>query len=657
MKKFIILPIILGIAPSVFSQSDVVIPAGKPSPKVSPKVIDISTLNPQWSVATGKGKSMPENPQMQFITLQGPKNDLKPGGLLPTPIGSRLDTRFPGVQDGRFVPPDLDLAVGAVWTISTANSSLAIIKKDGTGKVQTQMETFFASVRQTNFLYDPKCYYDAFAKRFFVLCDELNESSSVSNLLIGVSQTEDPNGKWNLYKFNVAASINGTNSWLDYPGFGCNQDTMMLSGNMFAFNGGFTGSRILVVPKAPLLTGQPANFTPFDNLGAFTPQPARAGDATSNSMYALGLTNNSTFRAFAVTGGASASPTIVAQSVSIPATPPLQGDIIGPGNTPIDVFDGRPFGAYYRNGNALTAHTVGNGPNRTAVRWYEFNVAGWPGSGTPKLAQSGQIAGNPGESYHMPAIAKNSLGDITVLFNRTSNTIMADMMFSARTATTVAGQMGAPVLLASSNSTLGGSNGGRWGDYFTVCLDPDDFTFWGIAEVVRSNRWESEIQKWVVSVPNNQTGGLLPTSVSTFAGVLKSGTLTAVQYQDGVVYDVSSSPQTGLGQVAGIQTNFLGPVDTSKLTSATLEGVLVGTGNVTIQIYIADKNGQFSTPIRTVNLTAGTKFSVDMPGGVAAFMAADRSMKVLVRAVTPVQRNVMPSIFSLKLDLVRMLVR
>ena len=120
---------------------------------------------------------------------------------------------------------------------------------------------------------------------------------------------------------------------------------------------------------------------------------------------------------------------------------------------------------------------------------------------------------------------------------------------------------------------------------------------------------------------------------------------------------MTSAPQSGLGQVAAILTGFTGPSDTSKLSGATLEGVMVGNQAVTVQFYIADKNGSLTTPIKTANLSAGQSFSIDLPGGIRQYMATDRSIKVLVRVLAPLQKGSMPPSFIEKLDMVRIVLR
>src|SRR5207342_3128426 len=80
------------------------------------------------------------------------------------------------------------------------------------------------------FLSDPKVLYDPYADRW--MSSALAQpQSSASSVLIGVSQTSDPTGVWNLYR--IDADTNNL-AWIDFPSIGFNKDWIVVSGNMFA---------------------------------------------------------------------------------------------------------------------------------------------------------------------------------------------------------------------------------------------------------------------------------------------------------------------------------------------------------------------------------------------------------------------------------------
>ena len=54
-------------------------------------------------------------------------------------------------------------------------------------------------------LTDPRIAYDPFNNRFIVCMQTV--TGSAGKLLIGVSQTSDPAGIWNLYNFNSAHTV------------------------------------------------------------------------------------------------------------------------------------------------------------------------------------------------------------------------------------------------------------------------------------------------------------------------------------------------------------------------------------------------------------------------------------------------------------------
>jgi hypothetical protein len=197
----------------------------------------------------------------------------------------------------------------------------------------------------------------------------------------------------------------------------------------------------------------------------------------------------------------------------------------------------------------------------------------WPTSGTPTVAQQGNITLNSGQWAYMPAISMNSFGDVSVIYTRSSSAIFGDLVVSTRTATDPAGQMSAPTLIRSS---LAANPFFRWGDYFTVCIDPtDDATFWGNGEVIQANgNWATEISSWTVTTGGGGGGGGVdydPTAIAAFMGVYSSGGVAEVTTSDNLFFDVDSVVNGGLGHFAAAQVDYTIVEPAQAVSSLTLK--------------------------------------------------------------------------------------
>jgi hypothetical protein len=80
-----------------------------------------------------------------------------------------------------------------------------------------------------------------------------------SGIQIGVSQTDDPGGSWNLRKVTIGAA---DSAWADHPTVGVNRFWVTVQANMFV-GVTYARSHIYVFDKASLLAGGSDGFTLF----------------------------------------------------------------------------------------------------------------------------------------------------------------------------------------------------------------------------------------------------------------------------------------------------------------------------------------------------------------------------------------------------------
>lgn len=626
---------------------------------------DFSPQIKQRNELTPRPSSPNESPAPYMV---GPANSLKAGSVT-TKNNNAPRAKFPGITFTGFVPPDPDLAVGPNHVVAVVNSDLAFFTKSTGAKTFQQSgdgNGFFTGIGvQSNFTFDPKCYFDKLSQRFFVIFLELDEGAGVSKVLVAVSDDADPNGTW--FKYRIEAKVTeGSNTWwLDYPGLAVNKDALVISGNMFPITGSGVFTSIIVIPKAPLLTGANATASYLKDTTMFTFQPARSTDASSSVMYGASAVSSTVMRLAAITN-LTGTPTMVKKDVAIPSW-------LGPNNVPagggrfLDGFEGRLYNAHFRGGRLVTAHNTRAADGRMKARWYEFSVETWPTSGNPLLRQSGDILLS-GTNTCMPAINTNSAGDISIIYTRSNGSTNPETCISSRFATDPLGTMGAPTVLATSAGTYGGVGVNRWGDYFGCEIDPvDNLTFWGIGMVgAAGGLWTTHINKWNVST--GSAGTLInPIGVTFVQGTFLAGDLNSITASDNSRYETQSilidknGNQTfdgvnATGQATSFQVDF--DLDLSAGTLSDLKAVVeahaVPTG-ATGQVFAWNwTTGTFKS-IASFGLTTADKTNnIAIPRtALSSYVGGTGNVRLLIRAFAPIRGgrpNKIPAPFAFNVD-------
>ncbi len=174
---------------------------------------------------------------------------------------SFLADSFPGI------PPDNDLAVsGGGKAVSVMNNSIAVL--DGnTGQMLNrkglmQFSSKVALFGLNDYRYDPKVMYDPEADKFISIM--LNGTDGNNYIVVGFSQTNDPAGAWNFYKFY--GNYAGDTTWFDYPSISITKDEFFFTGNMIKFSTPWqTGFKQTVIYQVDKKSG-------YDSASALTYQ-------------------------------------------------------------------------------------------------------------------------------------------------------------------------------------------------------------------------------------------------------------------------------------------------------------------------------------------------------------------------------------------------
>lgn len=169
-------------------------------------------------------------------------------------------------------PPDNYLAVSKNNTcVSVMNSFISVL--DGNTGIMTKrtgLKTMSLPVGLNNFMndyrYDPKIIYDPLEDKF--ICIMLNGVNAANYIVIGFSQSNDPKGNWNFYKFY--GDYKGDTTWFDYPAITISKNEFYFTGNKLGFNtswqAGFKNSVIYQIKKADGYAGQTLNYKIWDSI-------------------------------------------------------------------------------------------------------------------------------------------------------------------------------------------------------------------------------------------------------------------------------------------------------------------------------------------------------------------------------------------------------
>ncbi|MFY9233841.1 MAG: hypothetical protein WAO58_05195 [Fimbriimonadaceae bacterium] len=560
-------------------------------------------------------------------------------------IRGRTDKLFPGMGATGWVPPDPNIGVGPNNIVQVVNCSVAFFNKN-TGQKTFQQEIngangFFGSVGATDFVFDPKAFYDPVSQRFFIMGLELKDDANnkISKLCIAVSDDNDPAGTWYKYRVEAKLTVGQNLYWMDYPSYASNKDAVAVCGNMFAFSGsgGWGGIEFVVIKKAPMLLGQATTATILRDANSGSGQVGQSVESGIDRIYGAAVASNSSLRIYAMKD-LDTTPTLVFTGVSVPSFTPLARDAISTNNRTFWTVDSRLFNLVYRNGRLYTTHhtSVSNSDNRNMVRWYEISTNNWPISGSPTVFQTGTVPGTAGVDTFFPAINVNGARDISIVFSRSSTSITADMMIASRKATDPPGVMGVPqVLMSSQNANYGGPGSNRWGDFFSVQVDVDDNKFWGVSMVGDANgAWQTHILSWQVS------SAALPeydaTTVSVYTGQYQAGDVTSIHDSDDAYYDVRSANIFGQGAVVAIEASFTLDKPGSMLRGLIIKAEGQGKTGCTSMAYLWNWNTNAFEHVKSFPMGGTDTVNLYPAGGdLTRFVSANKQVRAIFRSLLP----------------------
>ena len=450
------------------------------------------------------------------------------GPLAPSPgpaqnFQGAIDEAIGGGPSGTFtIPPDTMGAVGLDKVVTFLNNNMVVHDKaTGAQLSLVSLSSFWASTGATG-VFDPRIQYDPYNNRWIVAATSDAQTAN-SSVLVGVSNTPDPQGTFTLFRFIVGCApgspCNAQGGWADFPMLGFNKNWLVVTWNQFTINTlAFTDGRALVLDYPTARTGT-ATATLFSGataaIGGFCLHPATTFSPTEETMYIPTHIGSAaaTYRLHRITG-TPASPTFNVDPANRvrpgggwtqPGGDQLPQQCVPGVGAPtqtcpasirrIDVGDAfirsnvifRNGKIYYPQTVALPAGGITNN-TRFAAQWTVLNTDGTFSDGG-RVEDATATLINGGKNYAYSSISVNKNDAVLLGFSEFESDDYADAGYTFRLSGDAAGTMRDPVIYKEGEDyyqkTFSGTRN-RWGDYSHTVVDPvNDRDLWTVQEYAR----------------------------------------------------------------------------------------------------------------------------------------------------------------------------
>ena len=456
-------------------------------------------------------------------------------------VGFTYGVNFAGINlasdfGGSGEPPDTQIAVGATRIVEMVNSTVQIYDKAGNpiGGGAYSLDDFFGvnSIFTPKYFgseffttTDPRIMYDATSGRWFGSVLAYYPPNFDSLVVMGVSQTADPNGGWWVYPVDgEGPSLGGPGLVCDQPKIGVSSDKIGVACSLYNTTPAFTEGLLMIMSKSRAIAGLSLHESQFVDPTFFGMVPAQNMTAGVTTLYvAENLDTAGVADAtgvMVVTGNVTTSAsyahltphTIAMTPTNVPPAAPQLGS-----TDTLDTNDDRFMSAFVQAGKLYTGGAdscqVGADPTvLSCLRLIEINAS------TFGLIQS-DTAGLPGEFIISPTLGLNSYGDVGFAYSTSSATEYASVAQAVQPAGDFGTYVGG-VVFAGTGPYVHSSptSPARWGDYSSVAMDPSSAGYsWVAGEFSNgasngtTTTWGTQIAKLNAHIPQVCTSpGLTP---------------------------------------------------------------------------------------------------------------------------------------------------
>jgi hypothetical protein len=475
----------------------------------------------------------PETPQGELAPQSAPVDSVpQPMVASPSPSSTYLGQEDgPKIGSTEFdIPPDTQGAVGLDKVFVNTNSNYRVQDKTtGAPLTTVSSDTFWTGSGGSGF-FDPRITYDPYNNRW-ILAEDSNPQTANSSIEIAVSQTSDPSGSYNVYRFVVGSAVaaappagqNACGEWADFPMLGFNKNWITVSMNMFQIqatgtsgattcNGSFVEGKVLVLDypaaraataTATLFTGAAIGFClhPVKTFSAseptlYLPQHLSSGGATydlgtitgtpSAPVLTIGAVKTRTGGGWTQSGAEALSQQCIAGFPTAAHACPATIRRMDAGDSQVRSMP------VFRNGNIWYSQTIifpAGGTittgSRVAVQWTKIDTTGTFVDGG-RIQDPTATLLNGGKLYAYSSLSVNKNDDMMIGFSQFSSTQFAAAGYSVRLNGDAAGTTRDPFIYKAGEDYYSKTFSGtvnRWGDYSATHVDPvNDRDMWTIQE-------------------------------------------------------------------------------------------------------------------------------------------------------------------------------
>ncbi len=477
-----------------------------------------------------------------------------------TPAGA--DFGFEAVPGTGWTPPDPEMAVGTNHVIVMVNGQIACFDKAGVNLWRDEIESnfgFWGGQGATGFVFDPEAKWDPHSQRYLAMACE-RSSNNRSMFLLAVSKDDSPTTAADWWKYRIDVTpLAGTD--IDSPNMAVNLDSILLTADFFSPTDEYL---IYVIDKNSVLNGG-APVVASELIAGARQQsmgiPVVYDPSTVQYvLQSTELSTNNTVIFHAIQNPLSSysrvTHTLTVPTYTYPNQPPQKGSSSRP-----FLFEPRFWSVAVRNDSLWAVHHVNS--TRARVRWYQFDLNGWPASGTPPtMVQNGEL--DYGDSIHtfFPSIHVDAADNAAITFSRSSPTEYISMGRALRAAGDPLNVFRPMQVVQTSDNA---HTSGRWGDYSGTHADDaaGPGTFWGHHEFTSGStgswrtwvaRYELEPTAFRLNVQSTITAGASAT-------VTVSGATPGASVQ--LLYTEAGPGLTLLGQYGAycsLTTPIFGPI-------------------------------------------------------------------------------------------------